>query len=83
MENSAKLNLDSCKFEGVHFYKISTETKLDIPIIKEFADVFQKTLPGLPPRGKLNAKLRSLVSYLNKHQSTKYLLLKTNCSKST
>ena len=53
-ENSAKLNLNSCKFEGVYFYKISMETKLKIPIIKEFVDVFQKTLPGLPPREELN-----------------------------
>ena len=41
-ENSAKLNLNSCKFENMHLYKISTKAKLDIPIIKEFADVFQK-----------------------------------------
>ena len=39
-ENSAKLDLNSCKFEGVYFYKLSTETKLDIPIVKEFSEVF-------------------------------------------
>ena len=38
---STKLNFDSCKFIGVYFYKISTESKLDILIIREFADVFQ------------------------------------------
>ena len=57
-ENSAKLNLNSCKFEGVYFYKISTETKLDIPIIKEFTDVFQETLPGLPPRREIEHEIK-------------------------
>ena len=56
-ENSTKLNLDSCKFESVNFYKISTETKLDIPNVKEFADVFQETLPGLPPRREIEHKI--------------------------
>ena len=56
-ENSAKLNLNSCKFEGVYFYKISTETKLDIPIIKEFTDVFQEALPGLPPRREIEHEI--------------------------
>lgn len=57
MENSAKLNLKPCKFKGVYFYKICTEAKIDIPIIKEFADVFQETLPGLPPRREIEHKI--------------------------
>ena len=52
-KNSAKLNLNSCKNKDVYFYKISTETKLDIPIVKEFDDVFQETLPGLPTRKEI------------------------------
>ena len=57
-ENSAKLNLDSCKSKGVCFYKISMETKLDIPIVKEFANIFQKSLPSLPPRREIEHKIK-------------------------
>ena len=56
-ENSAKLNLNSCKFKGMYLYKISTETKLDIPIIEKFADVIQETLPGLPPRREIEHEI--------------------------
>ena len=82
-ENSAKLNLNSCKYKGVYFYKISTETKLGIPIIKEFADVFQETLPGLPPRREIKHKIKIIGTLPKQHQSTNYLLLKTKHSRST
>ena len=82
-DNSAKLSLDSCKFEGVYFYKISTETKLDISIIKEFANVFQETLPGLPPRREIEHKIEINGTILKQHQSTNYLFLKKKHSKST
>ena len=48
---STLANLKAC------IYNISTETKLDIPIVKEFADVFQETLPGLPPRREIEHKI--------------------------
>ena len=81
-ENSAKLNLDSCKFEGLYFYKISTETKLDIPIVKEFKTSYKKLYLAYLLEEKLNTKLRSLVCCLNQHQSTTYLFLKTKHSRS-
>ena len=63
---SAKLNINSCKFEGVYLFKISAEAKGGIPIILEFADVFQETLPGLPFKRKIGHKLKSLVQISSK-----------------
>ena len=35
-------------------------TKLDIAIVKEFADVFQETLPGLPFRREIEHKIETI-----------------------
>ena len=57
---SPKSNLDTCTFKGIHFYKVSTSANSDSPIIKEFPDVFQETLPGLPPCREIEHKIEIL-----------------------
>ena len=59
-ETSPKLNLDACTFEGIHFYKVNTSTNSDSSIVKEFPDVFQETLPGLPPCREIEHKIEIL-----------------------
>ena len=45
-ETLPKLNLDTFKIKEIYFYKVSTSANSDIPIVKEFPDVFQETLPS-------------------------------------
>ena len=52
-----KSNLNSCKFEGVYFYKISTESNSGIHIVKEFADVFQEILNVLTFRSDIGLEI--------------------------
>ena len=59
-ETSPKLNLDTCNFEEIYFYKVRTSANSDIPIVKEFPDIFQETLPGLPPYRKIEHEIEIL-----------------------
>ena len=59
-KTSPKLNLDTCTFKGIHFYKVSTSANSDNSIVNEFSDVFQETLPGLPPYREIEHKIEIL-----------------------
>ena len=55
-ENSAKLNQNSCKFKGVCIYdKHWSQARHSYH--KGVSEVFQETLPGLPPRKEIEYKI--------------------------
>ena len=42
----------------MYFYKANTSSNGDIPIVKEFLNVFQESLPGLPPCREIERKIK-------------------------
>ena len=51
-ESGPKLNTDNCEFHCICFYNVSTSTQHSPQarkLLKEFSDVFQDSLPSLPP----------------------------------
>ena len=52
-----KLNLNNYCFEVIHFYKVETLNYTDFPIVQEYQDVLQKTLPKLFPRRKIEYEI--------------------------
>ena len=57
-ESSTKLNLDTFNLEGLYFYKTNKSSKGDISIVKELYNVFQESLPGLPPCREIEHEIK-------------------------
>ena len=80
METLQSLTSTLANSKACSLYKISTDTKLDIPIVKKFADVFQVSLPGLPPRREIKHKIKIIGTLLKPTLIYKLSLLKTKRS---
>ena len=56
--NFPKLNLNTCRFKGIHFNKVITENIILHTITEDFNEIFKEELPGLPPRHEVEHAIK-------------------------